>query len=113
MKLGLWPEDAGLRRIAKIFVGGRSRVSYRRAKLKRNWDVILWKDPIVALSMPYLFNHSDIPFVVTYRPPEAVAASFIRMKWAFDVRDILPRAQQADIIANIDDFEGLIGITAL
>ena len=107
LKLGLWPEDTGLRRIAKIFVGGRSRVSYLQAKLKRNLDVIIWKDPIAALSVPYLVNHFDIPVVVTYRPPEAVAASFVRMKWAFDLHDILPRAQEAGIIANADEFKGL------
>lgn len=107
LKLGLWPEDTGLRRIAKFFVGGRSRTSYLQAKLKRNLNVIIWKDPIAALSVPCLLNHFDIPIVVTYRPPEAVAASFVRMKWAFDLRDILPRAQQAGIIANVDEFEGL------
>ena len=29
------------------------------------------------------------------------------MKWAFDLADILPRAQQAGIISNQDEFDGL------
>lgn len=97
LKSGVWPEDQGLRRIAKYLVGGRSRVSLRKAKLARNIDTVIWKDPIAGFAMRRFVEQGYGPAVITLRSPHAVAASFKRMKWGFKLDDIFPRLEELGV----------------
>jgi hypothetical protein len=97
-KSGVFPDDRGLRRLVKKLVGGRSRASYRMCKLHKNLDTILWKDPFACFCVDLLADVHNIPVVVTVRNPWAVAASFKRMGWRFDVRDIIARATEAGFL---------------
>jgi len=97
LKSGVWPEDKGLRRLAKYAVGGRSRTSYLKARLHPASMTVLWKDPMAAFAARRLVHHHGMAVVVAYRAPHPVAASFRRMGWQFDLREILPRAQAAGL----------------
>ena len=94
-KPGLFPKEKGLRRLVKQVVGGRSVNSYRRCLWTPGIDTLIWKDPFAALSARYLHEHYKMPVVVMLRNPWAVAASFKRMRWAFDLDEIMSRIQQA------------------
>ncbi|MDO6724799.1 sulfotransferase [Celeribacter halophilus] len=97
LKSGVWPEDKGVRRIAKYLVGGRSRASLRKAKWMRKVDAVIWKDPIAAFSMRQFIEQNHGQAVISYRSPYAVAASFKRMKWGFKLNDIFPRLEKAGV----------------
>ena len=97
MKVGLFPEDKGIKRILKILVGGRSRVSYWRCRIDPWLHTIIWKDPLAAFAAAAIAERHDIPVLVTVREPLAVAASFKRMNWAFQVEEISGRLREAGI----------------
>jgi len=90
-KSGLFPKEKGLRRLTKRIVGGRAVNSYRRCKWTPGLDTLIWKDPFAVLAARYLHEHHGLQVVVTLRSPWAVAASFKRMHWAFDLDEILTR----------------------
>ena len=104
-KPGVFPEDRGLRRALKHIVGGRSRASYRLCRLQPGLETIVWKDPFACFCADVLTDVHGIPVVVTVRNPWAGAASFKRMGWRFDVRDILARAAEANLFEP--DWESL------
>jgi hypothetical protein len=91
LKRGARPDDHGWRRVAKTFVGNRTTVSVRRARIDRRATTILWKDPFAAFWVRRLVEAHNVPVVVTVRPPLAVAASFKRLAWGFDVAGISER----------------------
>lgn len=93
LKSGVWPEDSGLRRIAKYAIGGRSRTSLRKARFSRSVETLIWKDPIAAFTVRRLAETHGSKSVITLRSPFAVASSFKRLSWGFDLSSILPRAQ--------------------
>lgn len=97
-KSGVFPEDRGVRRALKHVLGGRSRTSYRMCKLHPNLDTIVWKDPFACFCASLLADEHEMPTVVTVRNPWAVAASFKRMGWTFDVADITERLTEAGLI---------------
>jgi hypothetical protein len=80
-KSGVWPTDRGLRRFVKHFLGGRARVSFLRCLANPVLNTIIWKDPPAALLANEVSAGYGIPVVVTARPPEAVAASCVRLGW--------------------------------
>lgn len=88
LKSGVFQHEKGWKKLAKKIIGGQSRRSLRRAKLMRGLDTIIWKDPIAALAARAAVERFDVPVVVTYRPPEAVAASYKRLNWHFPVHDM-------------------------
>lgn len=94
-KPGVFPREKGLQRLAKRVLGGRAVNSYRRCVWTPGLDTLIWKDPFACLAAPYLHEVHGIPVVVTLRNPWAVAASFKRMRWAFDLDDIFTRVQSA------------------
>ena len=94
-KPGIFPRETGLRRLIKRMVGGRAINSYRRCLLTPGLDTLIWKDPFASLAAPYIHESHGIPVVVTLRNPWAVAASFKRMHWAFELNEILGRIQSA------------------
>lgn len=100
---GVFPEDRGIRRLLKSIIGGRSRASYRMCKLQRGLETIVWKDPFASFCADVLSDAHGIPVVVTVRNPWAVAASFKRMDWRFDVADITGRAAEAGLIQPAGD----------
>lgn len=91
LRPGLFPEDSGLRRLVKRVTGSQTRASYRRCRLRRDLATIVWKDPFAAFLAPRLAARHGIPTVATVRPPAAVAASFKRLNWRFDVADLARR----------------------
>jgi len=91
LKRGVRPDDHGWRRLAKTLVGTRTTVSVRRARIDRRARTILWKDPFAAFWVRRLVETHAVPVVVTVRPPLAVAASFKRLRWGFDVAGISER----------------------
>lgn len=85
LRRGIFPNEPLAKKIVKFFVGGQSRQSLLLARLSRHNGTIIWKDPIAALSARRAVEQWGIPVVVTYRPPEAVAASFKRLGWGFNM----------------------------
>lgn len=96
-KLGVFPTDEGLRRVIKSMIGGRSLNSYRRLRLSPAVKTIIWKDPEACFTADYVSKQHDVDVLVMLRNPWAVAASFKRMEWAFDLSDISTRLSQAGI----------------
>lgn len=88
LKSGVFQHEKGWRKLAKKIIGGQSRRSLRRAKFMPRLETIIWKDPIAALAARAAVERFDMPVVVTYRPPEAVAASYKRLNWHFPVHDM-------------------------
>lgn len=107
LRPGVFPEDRGLRRLAKSVIGSRTRMTYRQCRLDPRLRTIVWKDPFAAFFAAELAGRHGIPVVATIRPPAAVAASFKRLGWGFDVADIIGRlhAQGHDYTALLDAAE--------
>jgi hypothetical protein len=97
LKVGIFPEDGWIKRLRKLILGGRSRISYWRCRLDPGLRTVIWKDPIAALAASTLAERHEIPVLVTVREPLAVAASFKRLGWAFQVRDIAARLHEAGV----------------
>ena len=105
LKSGIWPGEPKIRSFFKYFIGGRSRISYMRARLKPNAHTVVWKDPIAAFTTPRVSTVHKLQTIVTYRSAHSVAASFKRMGWTFNLDDILSRAVQGGI-ALPGEFDG-------
>ena len=87
LKRGAYETDTGIRAIAKNIVGGHTRISYLRTKYNPMVSTVVWKDPFAALLVPFL-SQRGIHAVITVRSPFAVAASFKRLGWGFDLERI-------------------------
>ncbi|MGB3242945.1 MAG: hypothetical protein WBB25_00305 [Sulfitobacter sp.] len=88
LRPGVFEHEHGWKKAAKLVIGGQSRRSLTRAKFTPGLQTIIWKDPLAALAARAAVERFDIPVVITYRPPEAVAASYKRLNWYFEVHDI-------------------------
>jgi len=95
-KPGLFPLDKGLRRAVKYIVGARPLNSYRRLRLHGDLRTIIWKDPLACFAAERVTQHHQVEVLVTLRNPYAVAGSFKRMEWAFDLPDLVARLKQID-----------------
>jgi hypothetical protein len=93
-KSGVLPTDQGVGRLIKHFLGGRARVSFLRCLANPVLDTIIWKDPLAALLVNEVSAGYGVPVVVTARPPEAIAASYVRMEWRPRVDDLLETFSQ-------------------
>lgn len=93
-KSGVRPTDRGVRRLITHLVGGRARVSFLKCLANPFLDTIIWKDPLAALLANEVSAGYGIPVVVTARPPEAIAASYVRMGWRPRVDDLLETFSQ-------------------
>jgi len=96
-KPGLFPREQGLRKLAKRLIGGRTLNSYRLCKLTPGLHTLIWKDPFACFAAARIAAGHQAEIVVTLRNPWAVAASFKRMEWAFDLPDLRQRLEQAGI----------------
>jgi len=94
-KSGLFPSDKGWRRVVKYVIGARPLNSYRRLRLQANLHTIIWKDPLACFTAEHVARHHEVDVLVTLRNPWAVAGSFKRMEWAFDLQDLTTRLQSA------------------
>lgn len=97
LKDGLFPEDAGAKRLLKRVTGGRTRMSYWRCRLQPGLRTVIWKDPIAAFAAGEASRRHGIPVVATLRDPLAVAASFKRMGWGFRVPELAARLREAGL----------------
>lgn len=88
-KTGVFPGEHGTRRLFKRLVGGRAKNSFRICRLNPFLNSIIWKDPFASLIAGYLSKSHGIDVLVTVRNPWAVAASFKRMQWGFDLHNII------------------------
>lgn len=93
-KPGVFPKEQGLRRCIKLFLGGRAINSYRCCRLNPFLHTVIWKDPFACFAIEKLLREYRMPTLVTVRNPWAVAASFKRMNWGFDLADIFFRLGQ-------------------
>lgn len=96
-KPGVFPGEPGLRRLAKRVFGGRAVTWYRRCRFSPGVDTIIWKDPFACFFAAGLAEDHDVQVIVTLRNPWAVAGSFKRMGWAFDLADIHSRLSEAGV----------------
>jgi len=87
-KEGIFPRDRLWQRLAKRLLGSRPRMSCVRCRLTPGLHTIVWKDPFVAFCARDLVRDHNVDVLVTVRNPWAVAASFQRMAWAFDLPDL-------------------------
>ncbi|MCC4266751.1 sulfotransferase [Microbacterium schleiferi] len=88
LKPGAYETDRGVRALAKNVIGGHTKLSYLRCKLDPRVSTVIWKDPFASLLVPYLTRVERVPAVITVRSPYAVAASFKRLGWGFDLRHL-------------------------
>lgn len=93
-KPGVFPRERGVRRLLKYAFGGRARNSQRLCRLQPGLHTLIWKDPFAALAADHIAAQHAIDVVVTLRNPWAVAASFKRMGWAFDLDDLAARLHE-------------------
>ena len=100
-KAGVFPRDRGLRRVLKRIGGGRAINSWRLCRLTPGIDTIVWKDPFAFFCIDRLVAH-DVETLILLRNPWAVAASFKRMAWSFDLDDIVRRLRLVGRAADID-----------
>jgi len=96
-KPGIFPSDKGLRRAVKYVIGARPLNSYRRLRLSLNLRTIIWKDPLACFAANHAAKQHEVEVLVTLRNPWAVAGSFKRMEWAFDLADLTIRLQQVGL----------------
>ena len=95
LRPGIFKRDPAWRKAVKLVTGSRALASYRKARL-RPASTLIWKDPFAVFWLKQLSG--DVPgfaSVVTHRPPLAVAASFARLKWRFDLASLLDRLDAA------------------
>jgi hypothetical protein len=86
-----YPGERGLRRLVKRLLGSRPAHSHRLCRANPLLDTIVWKDPFACFAARFLVTRLELPVLVTLRDPFAVAASFKRMGWAFDLDEIRTR----------------------
>ena len=98
LRPGVFPHETGWRKQVKRIVGGRSRTSLLRARLSRKPVRIVWKDPFAVFCIDSILQRGD-KVLVTYRPPNAIAASYKRLNWTFDIDSLKSRIASLDGIS--------------
>lgn len=88
LRSGAFNHERGLRRVAKVMIGGQSRHSLRMARLTPRVRHVIWKDPFAPFVARRAIEQFGIPVVVTVRPPLAVVASFKRLDWRFNMKEL-------------------------
>lgn len=96
LRPGLWKADGPARRMVKRVTGGRSRHTLRMARVRRP-RTLIWKDPFALFTLDRLVDLGNDRIVVTFRNPAAIASSFERLRWKFDIADLERRLERAGI----------------
>ena len=99
LRLGLFPHDRGGKALVKIFTGGRTRVSYLKTRLNPFAGNIIWKDPFAAFCVEAAAKE-NIDVVVAYRPPAAIAASYKRLQWSYDIQHLWTRIGESGVATD-------------
>lgn len=94
-KPGLFPEERALRRAIKRIIGGRPANTYRLCCMTPRLRTLIWKDPFAVFLLDALVARYEFPIVVPVRNPWAIAASFKRLGWRGDLRDLYRRLREA------------------
>jgi hypothetical protein len=95
LRPGIFKRDPAWRKLVKRFTGSRALASYRRARLLPA-PTLIWKDPFAIFWLKQLSEVvPGFAAVVTHRPALAVAASFARLRWRFDLDSLLERLEAA------------------
>jgi hypothetical protein len=95
LRPGIFKRDPAWRKVVKRVTGSRALASYRRARMNPE-PILIWKDPFAIFWLKQLSQDlPDFAAVVTHRPVLAVAASFARLSWKFDVVSLLARLEAA------------------
>lgn len=107
-KRGLFPEEKGWRLWLKSVAGGRAVNSYRACRFDPTLKTIIIKDPLASFTADHLAQKRGIEVLVMIRNPWAVAGSFKRMDWAFDIPGIVARLQEigldySALLPNLSD----------
>jgi hypothetical protein len=100
LKPGIFPKNKGWSRLLKSILGGRSKLYYRLCKLDPYLHTVIWKDPLACFTADYVSKHYPIDVIVPYRNPWAVASSFKRLNWSFNLEDIQSRLQEVGLDLN-------------
>ena len=87
-KRGRFKNDRGIKGLVKRAVGGRPKISYMRSRLSLSARTLVLKDPFAAFVTGVLASKYAVPALVTIRSPWAVAASFKRLGWGFEIETI-------------------------
>ncbi|MFQ5642247.1 MAG: sulfotransferase [Thiogranum sp.] len=95
-KPGIFPREREPRKTIKRLLGGRAINSYRLCRLTPGLHTLIWKDPFACFATNRIARDYAAHIVVTLRNPWAVAASFKRMDWGFDLDDLRERLLQTD-----------------
>lgn len=107
LRPGVFPSDRGWRRGVKRVTGSRATMSYRRYRLSDGDRDVVWKDPFAVFCLRELGQLlPGFSALVTFREAVAVAASFQRLSWGFDVVDLADRlgavGQEVDPLPDLD-----------
>jgi Sulfotransferase domain len=97
LNLGIYPKNKGWMRSVKSIFGGRSQLYYRLCKADPFLHTIIWKDPFACFATDYITAQHDVDAIVTYRNPWAVAASFKRLNWSFDLENLQARLNELNL----------------
>ncbi len=107
MRHGVFPSDRGWIRMVKHVTGSRATMTARRYRWTGARRDVVWKDPFAAFcvrDLPTLLP--GLATLVTFREAAAVAGSFHRLGWWFDVRDLEARltrsGYQVDALPDLD-----------
>jgi hypothetical protein len=90
----VFPRDHGFKRLFKTVLGGRALNTYRLCRYLPGVEHVIWKDPFALFCSSTINASFFIPVVYTIRNPWAVAASFKRMGWGFDLDEIIKNSEQ-------------------
>jgi hypothetical protein len=98
LKRASYPQENGLRALAKRLIGDRSRRAYRLCRLDPFLSTVIWKDPIACFASKAAVDRHGIPVVVTVRPAAAIAASYVRMRWNSGLQPAMESLAQVGIV---------------
>lgn len=91
---GIYPRNKGWVRSLKSVFGGRSQLYYRLCKVDPFLHTVIWKDPFACFATDCVTKQYDLDAIVTFRNPWAVAASFKRLNWSFDLESLQARLNE-------------------
>jgi hypothetical protein len=94
---GIYPRNKGWMRWIKSISGGRSQLYYRLCKVDPFLHTVIWKDPFACFATDYVTKQHDVDAIVTFRNPWAVAASFKRLNWSFDLESLQERLNELNL----------------
>lgn len=93
LKRGLFEDDKFIKKIVKLFLGGRTFNSYLLSKLFNKKNIVV-KDPFLVFATSELSKKYKV--VITNRPLKNIAASYKRMNWSYMLNDFERLSENLD-----------------